>query len=218
MTYEAVKRVDDEGPEPAPEQERERGEEQEGEDEHRTEQDHDRDGNLRPDHLRPGQAEEGDEAECKRRALSQPDERGEERAHAPVTIETMLPLDHAASSRAANAWMSAVISVYPTEATSEVNRFWSQNPRPRPWPESELGARDRDRAVVEKSAGNHDPEHEPHERLRLERPLNAILRPVQATITASRPSQSWSPRACTTDALPPTVSCVMSGEFLKSWS
>ncbi len=50
-------------------------------------------------------------------------------------------------------------------------------------------------------------------------PLNAILRPVQAIMTAASPPQSWSPSVCTSGAAPPTtVSSTMSRKLLKSWS
>ena len=50
-------------------------------------------------------------------------------------------------------------------------------------------------------------------------PLNAILSPVQATMTAASPPQSWSPSVCTSGAAPPTtVSSTTSKKLLKSWS
>ena len=47
-----------------------------------------------------------------------------------VTMDSRLPVDHAALRCAEYACTSAVISVYPADTTSERNRFWSQLPPP----------------------------------------------------------------------------------------
>ena len=110
-------------------------------------------------------------------------------------MDSRLPVDHAALRCAEYACTSAVISVYPADTTSERNRFWSQIP-----PDDDHGGErepdpgDRYDVVVEQRAGDGDADHELDDHATESNvPLNAILSPVQATMTAARPAQSWSP-------------------------